>query len=153
MPRDATARRRYVGHPRDLPLRFRVIPREFARAPEAPPEEDLGGLRFESLRTVRPGAMLEVAVRVQGNTLTYRGTVHWVQSLGRRFEIGLRFTDREDAFCARMALQACRIEAYRRRRSRREGRSIGVEEAAQAWIRRYARGFPLLPLEEPAPVR
>jgi hypothetical protein len=153
MPRDATARRRYVGHPRDLPVRFRVLPREFVRASMAMPEERLSGLRFESLRPVSPGAVLEVAVRVRGKTLTYRGTVHWVQSLGRRFEIGLCFTDREDAFCARMALQACHIEAYRRRRSRREGRRIGVEEAARTWIRQYARSFPRLPLEEPAPVR
>jgi hypothetical protein len=150
MPTDTTTSGCYFEHPRDLPLRFRVIPREFVRTTEPPADGALGGLRFESLRPVNPGAVLEVAVRCRGNRVTYRGTVHWVQSLGRRFEIGLRFSDREDAFCARMAVQACHIESYRRRRSRREGRRIGIEEAARAWIQQYAGRFPPLPLDEPA---
>ena len=111
---------------------------------------ELGGLRFEALCPVPPGAVLEVTVSVRGETLTFRGTVHWVQLLGRHFEVGLRFTDQEHAFRARMAEQACHIEAYRRRRSRRAGRAIGLEQAAHTWIRRYAMAFWPLPQEGPA---
>ena len=141
---------RYIRHPRSIPLVFRTIPREFVRSPAPPQAQDLGGLRFEALCAVPPGAVLELTVDVRGKTQTFRGTVHWTQPLGRRFEVGLRFTDPEDAFRARMAEQVCHIEAYRQRRSRQSGRAIGVEQAAHAWIRRYAMTFWPLPQEEPA---
>lgn len=140
----------YIHHPRGLTLRFRVIPGEFMRAPQLSHEPDLGGLRFESRRPVRPGALLEVTVVVRGDSRTFRGAVHWVERLRRHFEIALGFASPEDAFCARMTEQVCHIEAYRRQCSRREGRAISAERAARAWIERYAETFPPLYREQPA---
>ena len=150
MSTPATTKRRYIRHPRDLPLLFRSIPRAFVREPAPETEQDLGGLCFESLRPVQAGMVLEVTVGVCGETQTFRGVVHWVRPLGRHFEVGLRFTDPDHAFRARMAEQACYIEAYRRRRSRRTGHTIGVEQAARAWIRRHAKAFAPRLQEEPA---
>lgn len=149
MPANAM-KRRYIRHPRNLPLVFRTIPRQFVQAPESLQGQDLGGLRFEALCPVPPGAVLELTVNVCGETQTFRGMVHWVQPLGRHFEVGLRFTDPDDAFRARMAEQVCHIEAYRQRRSRRAGRTIGVDQAARTWMRRYAMAFWPLPQEESA---
>jgi len=149
MPANAM-KRRYMRHPRNLPLVFRTIPREFVQAPESSQGQDLGGLRFEALCPVPPGAVLELTISVCGETQTFRGTVHWSRPLGRHFEVGLCFTDPDDAFRARMVEQVCHIEAYRQRRSRRGGRSIGVEQAARTWIRRYAMAFSPLSQGEPA---
>ena len=132
----------YIHHPRGLTLQFRVIPRKSVRTRQLSQEPQLGGLRFESRRPVRPGALLEVTVVVCGESQTFRGAVHWVERIRRHFEIGLGFTSREDAFRARMTEQACHIEAYRRRCSRREGHAISAECAARAWIERYAETFP-----------
>lgn len=136
------ARHDYIRHPRELPLLFRPIPRDIARARLVREEGTFGGLRFESLRNVRPGEVLEITSGVYEETQTFCGVVHWVRPLGRRFEVAVRFTNRDDAYAARMAEQVCYIEAFRRRLSRRTRRTVGVEEAAERWIARHAAAFP-----------
>ena len=129
-----------LHHPACLPPRVREIPRPFAPRLAAA-ERTFGALRFELARPPRSGALVEVSITVCGDVQRFRGTVHWVRPLGRRYEVALRLTDREHAYRARMIEQACQIEAYRQRESTRTGRALGLEQAAARWIERYARQF------------
>jgi len=143
----------YLRQPRDAPLALRVIPRAFAARTPAPAPA-AGGLCFEASRPPPAGAMVELCACIAGETLRFRGTVRWVRPLGRRFEVGVRLASAGDARRARAAQQAGHIEAYRRRESRRTGRSVGIEQAARTWIVLHASRFAerwarILPPEQP----
>lgn len=137
---DRHPRSGYLRHPACVPVRLRQVPRPVA----ADPRRDgrpCGAIQFTVSQTVPAGATVEVAVDVAGETRRFRGNVHWVRPAGRRFVVGLRLTDPEDACRARMIEQACHVEAYRQRAIRRSGRSLGIEQAAARWIERCAERF------------
>ena len=131
----------YVRHPPDIPLRTRTIPRELSAAPRPLPSRTRFGLQFEAQRPPRAGDTLEITVEIDGETLDFRGVVHWIRPLGRRFEVGLCCQGDEQAFRARMAEQACHIAAFRTRESRRTGCALSIEQAARAWVERHAAQF------------
>ena len=54
----------------------------------------------------------------------------------------VQFLDQDDSFRARMVEQVCHIEHYKAEVREKEGRAISGEEAAQEWIRKYAKDFP-----------
>jgi len=130
----------YSRHPTCLPAHVREIRKPFA-PDHYNAERTLGGIRINLASYIPAGAIVEVSIEVCGRTERFRGTVHCIRSAGRRFEMAIRLTDPEQAFHARMVEQACQIEAYRRRASRREGRTLGIEQAASRWIAAHARRF------------
>ncbi len=130
----------YLRHPACLPVRLREIPRPFTGGP-APGAPVLGAIQFRVARAVQPGAVVEIAVAVCGETWRFRGEVHWARRAGRGFVVGVRLTDPEQAYLARAVEQACHVEAYRRRSARRAGAALGIDQAAARWIARCAQRF------------
>ena len=75
--------------------------------------------------------------------LTTKQWIIWCQKTTDHFVIGAKFLDKDDMFKARMVEQVCYIEHYKKEVLRKEGRSLSTEEAAQEWIKKYAKDFPM----------
>ena len=128
----------YIEHLESVPLRCRPVPSKRSRRLEDP---GVGGLRFKSMKPIRPGTTLNVTVRVYGKQYTFRGLVSWMCELDQGYEIGLSFSSKRETFEVRMVEQACRIESYRRDVLEHEGRNISLDRAAKEWIRKYSAQF------------
>jgi len=137
--------RRYIRHPSEIPLEFRVA------GPGGPPagggrprlaDLGLGGLCFRAPAPALPGQELLIRVPLVDPELELRGRVVWCRRRGPAWEVGVAFHEEAEAHRARMVEQICHIERYRREVRRREGRELSSEEAAREWIARYAARFP-----------
>ncbi len=138
--------RRYLRHPSEIPLEFRVAgsggrPSGGASSPRLA-DLSLGGLCFRAPAPALPGQELLIRVPLVDPNLELRGRVVWCRRRGAAWEVGVAFHEEAEAHRARMVEQICHIERYRREVRRREGRELSSEEAAREWIARYAARFP-----------
>lgn len=134
------SRRRFIRHTADVPLEVRTV----AAPPRRTSGLDIshGGLSFLLEDDLPVGATIDVRIPTVSPPFEARAKVVWRRREGSGYCIGVAFLDADDAFRARMVEQVCAIEAYRREVRENEGRTLGTEEAAEEWIRRYAGGFP-----------
>jgi len=68
--------------------------------------------------------------------------VAWCAPRGDGFELGLAFTEADEAFRGRMCEQICHIEQYRLDVRAQEGRELSAEAAVTGWIEKFAAEFP-----------
>ena len=75
----------------------------------------------------------------------YRGKISEEEikrRLGKKlYKIGISFYSLSDAFKAKLVEQLYLIEEFRSLKSRRLGKEIPIEDAAQEWIRKYSKSF------------
>lgn len=135
--------RRYVRHPTDIPISFRLGAvganhREYAR--------NIGesGLCFLSPARITPGTAIQIEIAIAGPIFRAEGVVAWCRrdEEGGAFEVGVCFTGLETAYSIRMVEQVCHIEHYRQEVLRTEGRDLTSEEAALEWIEQFSARFP-----------
>ncbi len=131
--------RHFVRHPTDIPIEITV-----AEAPENCSMVTIsqGGLSCEVAHPVAVGSRVHVSI--PSVTPPYHGSaeVMWCEtSGGDQYELGLRFTDQEEAYKARMVQQVCQIEQYKNLIFERDGRLLDGEAAAAEWISKYAADF------------
>jgi hypothetical protein len=100
-----------------------------------------GGLSCEVMSRVRVGCRVEIDIPSVSPAYHGRGEIMWCRQKGERYEIGVRFTDKEEAFKARMVQQVCQIEHYKNTVFEQEGRLLDGDEAAAEWIKKYAAEF------------
>lgn len=135
-------KRKFFRHPVHAPLRLQVE-QETSLDSRA---EDLsfGGLSFLSDRRFSKGASLEVSILVKQKLFNVKGRVVYSIEDHRsgRFRSGISFTDSPSAFKAKLAEEALQIINYRTTLSRRLGREVSEEEAAEKWINENAESFP-----------
>ena len=134
--------RQFVRHPTDIPICVRA---------EALRAEDLGdcqmttvsqgGLSCQVDRPFIEGTI--VSIDIPSVTPPYHGLgeVVWCLRRGERYELGVRFTDSEEAYKSRMVQQVCQIEHYKNLVFEREGRILDGNQAASEWIEKYAAYF------------
>ncbi len=132
--------RKYIRHPADIPIELSPLDDDGASLPRLV-NVGSGGLALRSARAFRPAR--EVTVRVPWVQPPFSATarVVWCRPREGGYELGLAFTDADDAFRARMVEQVCHIEHYRRQQLAK-GRVLAAEEAAREWIERNAARFP-----------
>lgn len=133
--------REFIRHPSDIPIEFSHAESDDGGI-ETLQNISRGGLSFTARRAVAVGEQLWI--RIPGKEFRARARVAWCKPAaeGQGFDIGVTFTEQDDAFAMRMVEQVCHIEQYRQEVLRNEGRCISSTEAAHEWIRRYARDFP-----------
>ena len=150
--------RAYIRHPADVPI-------EFTKADESPSSKEvdiadgsasaeelieksvaqdvsLGGLSFSSAQRLQVGSIVNIKIPIVDPPFEAQAKVIWCLSRPDRFEAGIEFTNKEDAFTARMVEQVCHIEHYRMWVQEVEGRTIDGEHAAEEWIGKFAHDFP-----------
>ena len=139
--------REYIRHPSSIPLEVNI-----ADLP-GPQNEylnniSLGGLSFHSKKKMESGTWITIRIPLLRETIQVRCRVVWCKRQGKTYELGVAFSNKEDAFRARMVEQICHIEQYRNEVWQHERRRLTSEQAAVEWIKKYANTFPRLAIEE-----
>jgi hypothetical protein len=149
--------RAYIRHPADVPIEFTAVEElsseegehnpgldDSSASPEKTVAQDvsLGGLSFSSKQRLTVGSIVNIKIPIVDPPFQAQAKVIWCLSRPDRFEAGIEFTSREDAFTARMVEQVCHIEHYRMWVQEVEGRTIDGEHAAEEWIGKFAHDFP-----------
>lgn len=148
--------RAYIRHPADVPIEFTaadersvehvasLVDDDDGASPEKSVAQDisLGGLSFSSKQRLQVGSLVNIKIPIVDPPFEAQAKVIWCLSRPDRFEAGIEFTSKEDAFTARMVEQVCHIEHYRMWVQEVEGRTIDGEHAAEEWIGKFAHDFP-----------
>jgi len=133
--------RQFIRHPADIPIEVSPVDAGGARPPRLV-NVGMGGLAFRSHSAFRPAHVVRVRIDCVRPAFETMARVAWCRACGGEYELGLAFTDPDDAFRARMVEQICYIEHYRKEVRATQGRVLTAEEAAREWIERNAAGFP-----------
>ncbi|MFT5579524.1 MAG: hypothetical protein ACI9WS_002283 [Paraglaciecola psychrophila] len=134
--------RRFVRHPTDIPIDVMVssiTPQHESDC--AMTSLSQGGLSCDVDRPVKMGCKVSIGISSVSPPYQGVGEIVWCRPKADHFEVGVNFTDAEEAFRSRMVQQVCQIEHYKNAVFEKEGRVLGGEQAAQEWIEKYARGY------------
>ena len=134
--------RRFVRHPTDIPIDVTVSSIKPVQESDcAMTSISQGGLSCEVDHPVKMGCKVNIHIPSVSPPYHGVGDVVWCRCEGDHFEVGVNFTDAEEAFRSRMVQQVCQIERYKRSVFEKEGRVLDGEQAAQEWIEKYAREY------------
>jgi len=135
--------RDFIRHPSGVPIEIRTQGRGGQHLRQMS-NVSLGGLAFESEEYLEKGVLLAVRIPLVNPVFEGTGRVAWCRKKNGDFEVGIQFTNEQDAFTVRMVEQVCHIEHYRNEVRTMEGRELTREAAAREWIAKYAAQFPKL---------
>ena len=133
--------RSYIRHPTDVPIELSPVDRvreERSRIKDV----SVGGLSLKSDVSLETNTLIKIRIPLVEPPFETHGKVVWCKKNEFDYEIGVKFTTEQDAYAARMVEQICHIEHYRISVRESDGRELNIEEAAQEWIKKYARDFP-----------
>lgn len=145
--------RKYIRHPSDIPINFRVSDTVTAE-PHIVKDVSVGGLCFSSSKPVPKGTQIHIDIPLVLQTVGQSdkadpsshfdadGIVAWCRREADGYAVGVQFADASTQFGLRMVEQICHIEHYRFDVLQEQGRALTSEEAAREWVERYAAEFP-----------
>jgi len=134
--------RSYIRHPADIPIRIVTGQSQNETVHNQLSNVSQGGLAFNSVREIPPGAVIQVQIPVVVPAFEAQGIVTYCRAEHDSFVVGVEFIHRDDLYVARMVEQICHIEQYKQDVAVREGRQLSGQEAAREWIDKYAAHFP-----------
>ncbi|MEQ8659757.1 MAG: PilZ domain-containing protein [Gammaproteobacteria bacterium] len=106
----------FIPHPAAFPLRFRRhSPLPWRRTVPAALAGDVG-LSFHSPRYLPAGTAIELEIPLRGVTQRFVATVVLVREEADGYQLGLWFTNPDDASRARLVERICHTECYLRTR-------------------------------------
>ncbi|MDX8403304.1 MAG: PilZ domain-containing protein [Mariprofundaceae bacterium] len=132
--------RTFIRHPSGIPIDAQPIDQSDTH-PTSMLNISEGGLAFETHEQLPVGAVISIKIPHIDLSFHVTGKVIWTNETDQGFSIGVIFTDKDEAFRARMVQQVCHIESYWRK-TVDSGRELTIEDAASEWIRRFATDFP-----------
>lgn len=144
--------KQFIQHPSAIPLEYclsEVPPRGSVEATN----NAQGGLSFHSDDYIAPQQWLHLSIPLHENYFETDALVCWCQpdettvtettaKHKPRYHVGVQFSNRQEAFSARMVEQVCYIEEYKKNVKKKEGRELSSDQAAAEWIEKYAEQFP-----------
>ena len=133
--------REYIRHPSGIPISIQPES-DTLQLKRALNNVSQGGLAFDSPGALNLGSVVNIRIDIVQPIFTVKGIVQWCKPKDHQFEIGVEFTDTEDAYRVRMVEQICYIEQYRLQIEKNEGRALSGEAAALEWITKHAAEFP-----------
>lgn len=99
-----------------------------------------GGLAFICTNRWELGTPILIRMPLVKPVFESNGRIAWCRKRSKFYEVGVQFSDPEEAFKARMAEQLCQIEIYRKKLAG-QGRMLDPDTAACEWIGMYAEDF------------
>ncbi|HIG44822.1 MAG: PilZ domain-containing protein [bacterium] len=132
--------REFVRHPSDIPIQINAGGSEKLHLTSL---QNLshGGLCCEVEYSIEVGMPITINIPLVKPPYVGQGIVVWCRAAANGYEIGIRFSEPQEAFKSRMVEQVCQIEHYKRQVYREDGRDIDGEQAAREWIEKYAADF------------
>lgn len=142
-------RRKFIRHPLNFPLEYRVIhgKGEAKTSSRAIRSRTIniskGGLLFFAKKPVKESALVNIKMPFQDKIFSVNAkVVHCAKSLDSKlYNIGVSFYRFTDAFKTKLVEQLYLISEYRDLRSIQLGREMSLEEASKEWIKRYSERF------------
>lgn len=134
--------RRFVRHPTDIPIA--VVPIQSGQGPGPlckMSDIGQGGFCCEIENYLEVGTEVHIDIPSISPEYHGRGEVVWCLEKRDCFEVGVSFTDVQEAYRSRMVQQVCQIEHYKNIVFEREGRVLDGNEAAAEWIKKHAEDF------------
>ncbi len=133
--------RKYIRHPINIPIEVTELTGRASDDTFESMNLSIGGLGFRSNKAIKDGKKVKIRIDYIESTFEAEARVVWCRE-GRGFsEIGVEFTNLQDAFAARMVEQIIYIGNYKDEIYKKEGRVISFEEAAGEWISKFAAKF------------
>ena len=137
----AKKNREFIRHPSDIPVELWCILSKSNTHKESLSNVSLAGLAFKSSVSWETGTIIGIRIPLIHPIFETSSRVVWCHKKTSYFEVGVELMDTHDAFKLRMVEQVCQIETYRKK-LKKQGRNLSIEEAATEWISRYAALFP-----------
>jgi len=132
--------REFIRHPVDIPVE--IVPGDESESHiDKLVNLSYGGIAFHSLVEFLPGQTVDVNIVCVTPFFKAQALVKWCRVEGDGFDVGVKFSDPNDQFRARMVEQVCYIEQYKNEMLK-QGRELTGEQAAMEWIERFATQFP-----------
>ncbi len=133
--------RKYIRHPSEFPADVHVLEgqQEFHHVQMT--NISRGGMSCQLPVPIFQGSSVEISVPAVSDECLGCGEVAWCRPGRGYFQLGVRFSNEETAYRARVVEQLCQIEAYRRKCEAQEGRFLEPDQAAHEWIELYAADF------------
>lgn len=133
-------KRHYIRHATEVPIE---VSADSAQHPRTRTGRNIsyGGLAFSSRQALPVGQLIHLTIPLGDPAFSTRARVAWCHPTGPDYEIGVEFLTREAAFRVRMVEQVCQIEQYRKEMREKFGRELTTQEAALAWIKKFAADF------------
>lgn len=132
--------RQYIRHTTDVPLQVQATD---STGPDTRLKNfSCGGLSFSSAHPIDTGQRLALSIDLGDPPFEIEGEVVWCHPQQDHYLIGVCFHTDQDAYSVRMVEQLCRIEEYREKIRRTEGRELDPDQAAREWIEQHAADFP-----------
>ena len=138
----ATDLRRNIRHSSGLPVQFR---QDSQAAPLDIRLRDIGhgGLGVVSAKPLQPGEVFDVVFPGLDYTEHVRGEVVWASTdsgeTDAPFAGGVRFVEESPYSHARLVVDVCHIEYYRRDQRQRLGRQLDYDTAVTEWKAKAGR--------------
>lgn len=135
-------RRHYLRHPIHVPIAVHLSQGKDLQKSEAM-DLSQGGLSFLWKKKLPNGRDLSIDIPVKEKHFKVKARVVYCAEDRRTgfFRMGVSFRDVTSAFRAKLAEEALEIMAYRSKISKEAGHAVSEEEAAAAWIKKYAEFF------------
>ena len=140
-------RRRFIRHPINFPLEYKIIPGKDSSREITGLSKTInvskGGLLFPTKHPARLNSRILIKMPFQDKAFNVRGkVVHCAKNKGEKlYNLGVSFYRFNDAFKVKLIEQIYLISEYRDLRSVQLGRDVSLEEASREWIKRYSERF------------
>lgn len=141
---DEQLNREYIRHPIDIPIHVSQQEGKQDEFDVRLNNVSVGGLAFRASTFIEAGNHITILIDAVKPSFEVKALVQWCHKMDEDYDIGVQFSDNEDAFRVRMVEQVCYIEQYRQQVWRQEKRQLSGEAAASEWIEKYAHQFPSL---------
>ena len=135
-------KRRFYRHPVSTPIQYQEVHnRTLSRTSSV--DMSQGGICFLAEHFLAKGIELQLSIPVCGQLFRMKGRVAYCNRVPsvNRYRTGVAFSDSVSAFHAKLAEQMNRILEYRNELARESGQEISEEDAARAWIEKFAKQF------------
>lgn len=135
-------RRRFVRHPLEFPLTYKVLDQTSFTISQTTDMSDFG-ISFLADEPLTEGQLLELDIHSPKKLFHAKSIVKWqnYSSTENKYRIGVMFVNRQEGFHARMLEQICQIDLYHRYKMQTEKREIPYNEVAFEWINLYGKSF------------
>lgn len=131
--------REFIRHPTDIPIDVNISDGNDSASTI---NLSVGGICCRCAEYLAAGTLIDIRIPLVNPVYNGTGTVRWCKKCDDTgFEVGITFSDCQEAFRSRMVEQVCQIEHYKNTVLRNEGRKLSTEQAAQEWIQQYAADF------------
>jgi len=127
----------FIRHPEDVPLQLQQLA---LTAPAEGSNLPIGLVCPSEIAHCR-GQQIRISVPEIAPDLDITGEVSWCRDMDQQYEVGITFSNEEQACRMRMLEQLCHIRRYRNHLEQ-QGQQLSEDEAALQWINKYAHYFP-----------